>query len=98
MLEVEPLMIETVFSDPADPVSVIEFTGQVWKSTGALLTCAADAEICVIPGVPAVACTWLLRSPLAALFNFTTEALAAVQLNGPTVDVTSMPRLSATAW
>jgi hypothetical protein len=56
MLDVDPLMIETAFPDPAAPVSVTDFTGQVRKSTMPL-TPAAAAEICVSPGVLAVACT-----------------------------------------
>ena len=91
MLALEPLLMEMAFPEPPETAKVTDLTGQVRKSTGLLVTPAVDAEIWVIPGVLAVACTWLLSSPLAPVFNFTTAVSACVQVNGPTVGVTSIP-------
>jgi hypothetical protein len=83
-------------------VNVIDCTGQVMKLTGKLFTPLMLAKTEVIPGVSAVACIWPGSNPLigllrAAVLSVTTAPFRVCQLKGPTVAVTSVPRLRAVA-
>ena len=83
--------VKLVFSTAND----MDNTGQVINCTGGLVTPEVVVKIVVIPGVTAVARAWPGRSPLVVLLTVATFALKLLQLNGPTVDVMSIPWLKA---
>jgi hypothetical protein len=82
--------------------SVIDRTAQVLKSRDWLFTLLTLANKEVTPGVSAFACSWPGKSPLTgalalAMLSVATPGVNACQLNGPTLAVTSRPRLKAVA-
>jgi len=94
----------TTIGPVIDPfaVSVMLWTGQVVKSTGMLFTLLTLAKIEVVPGVWAVTLAWPGRRPVIGLLKLA-EMMAATfpfsdcQVNVPTVEVMSTPRLKAAA-
>src|SRR5579884_1913156 len=64
-------------------------TAQVLNVAGRLVLPSAEANTAAVPGVPAVA------SPLLSML--TTEVSVLAQVNGPTVEVISVPLLNALA-
>lgn len=78
--------------------SVIDWTAQVVKFSGTLLTLPMVANRGVRPGTFAVACTCPWNKPVAVVLSVATFVSRVCQVKTPTVEVMFTPRLYAVAW
>lgn len=79
-------------------VREMDSTGQMVTGVAMLFAEPALAEIVVSPSVLAVACASLMARPGVVVERPTTDAFAALHVNGPSVEVMSVPWLNPLAW